>query len=259
MKYTHANWVIGVLLLISTQAYSQSMEKIIEVRTYNLKPGKREAFHQLVVEQALPMLKRWKIDVVTYGKSIHDENTYFLARGYTSVEHMNQSEDAFYGSEEWRKGPREAVLALIENYTTLVMPAGFLDPKEDTLTRADDLKKLSALNAQFIKNFITEDTASHAKILHKDFVCIENAGVIAGREDYLNDWAHAYRDSNYISFTYSDEVIRIFGNTALVRSKTTSAKIVNGKEVRGHTIYTDTYVKEDGKWLCVQAHITPVL
>ena len=34
---------------------------------------------------------------------------------------MQKSEDAFYGSDEWRKGPREAVLALIENYTTLVI------------------------------------------------------------------------------------------------------------------------------------------
>jgi len=29
-------------------------------------------------------------------------------------------EDAYYASEDWRQGPREAMLALIENYTDIV-------------------------------------------------------------------------------------------------------------------------------------------
>jgi hypothetical protein len=59
--------------------------------------------------------------VVGYGPSLHDKNTYTLIREYQSIEHMQKSEDAFYGSDEWKKGPREAVLALIEDYTTLVI------------------------------------------------------------------------------------------------------------------------------------------
>jgi hypothetical protein len=31
------------------------------------------------------------------------------------------SEDAFYGSREWREGPRTAVLDCIESYTTVVV------------------------------------------------------------------------------------------------------------------------------------------
>jgi len=34
--------------------------------------------------------------------------------------------------------------------------------------------------------------------------------------------------------------------------------MVEGKEVKGNSVYTDTYVKEDGVWRCVQAQITPV-
>jgi len=30
-------------------------------------------------------------------------------------------EDAYYASDDWRKGPREAMLALIENYTDIVL------------------------------------------------------------------------------------------------------------------------------------------
>ena len=39
-----------------------------------------------------------------------------------SLADREQSEDGFYGSEEWRKGPREAILADIESYTTIVIP-----------------------------------------------------------------------------------------------------------------------------------------
>ena len=38
-----------------------------------------------------------------------------------SPEERQRSEDAFYGSDEWKNGPREAILAAIENYTTVVI------------------------------------------------------------------------------------------------------------------------------------------
>ena len=123
---------------------------------------------------------------------------------------------------------------------------------------SDDKARLSALNAKFIKNFLTQDTSSHDKIIHRDFLCIESSGAIVPREVYMKNWATDYDKSGYLSFSYSDEVIRIFGDMALVRSKTTYTKLVNGKTVEGKTIYTDTYVKEEGNWLCVQAQITPV-
>ena len=96
------------------------MNHFIEVRTLNLKPGSREEFHRLYVEKALPLLKRWDFDVVAYGPSLHDENTYFVIRRYDSLAQREQMEDAYYASDDWRKGPREEMLALIENYTDIV-------------------------------------------------------------------------------------------------------------------------------------------
>jgi len=67
------------------------------------------------------MLKRWNVDVVTYGPSLHDEDSYYLIRRYDSIDQREESENAFYGSDEWRQGPREAILSLIENYTEIVL------------------------------------------------------------------------------------------------------------------------------------------
>jgi hypothetical protein len=96
-------------------------KRAVEIRSYNLKPGTRAEFHRLVEEQAIPMLRRWKVDVVAYGPSPHDDTSYYLLRAYASLADRQQSQDKFYGSDEWRKGPREAILAPIESYTSVVI------------------------------------------------------------------------------------------------------------------------------------------
>jgi NIPSNAP len=97
------------------------MNHFIEIRSYNLKPGMRDEFHRLFLEEAMPLLKRWSVDVVAYGPSLHDDNTYYLMRRYDGLAHREESENAFYGSNEWRQGPREAIIALIESYTEIVL------------------------------------------------------------------------------------------------------------------------------------------
>jgi len=97
------------------------MSRFVEIRSYNLKPGSRDELHRLMTEQALPMLERWRVDVVAYGPSLHDADSYFLIRAYDSLEDRQQSQDRFYGSDEWRQGPREPILALIESFTSVVL------------------------------------------------------------------------------------------------------------------------------------------
>ena len=97
------------------------MNHLIEIRSYNLKPGTRDEFHRLFLEKAFPLLQRWDVDVVVYGASLHDENSYYLMRCFESLAQREESENAFYGSDEWRQGPRESIVSLIENYTEVVL------------------------------------------------------------------------------------------------------------------------------------------
>jgi hypothetical protein len=110
------------LILFASALWGQQADRVLEIRTYTLKPGTRDHFHQLVVRDSLPMLERWKIDVVAYGHSLHDKDSYFLMRSFPSVAERDRVEDRFYGSNEWKKGPREAILADIKEYTTVVLP-----------------------------------------------------------------------------------------------------------------------------------------
>ena len=121
----------------------------------------------------------------------------------------------------------------------------------------DDIGQLSALNAQFIQNFLHNDTVAHNKIIYKDFVCIVSNGAVINRDDYMKEWSHGYNPSLYKSFVMQNELIRVFGNTALVRAETPYTYIDNSKEISGTTVYTDTYIKLEGRWWCIQAQLTP--
>lgn len=110
------------------------MNRFVEIRAYNLHPGTRSRFHRLVVEQSLPMLHSWEVDVVAFGPSPHDDDSYFLIRAYASLEDRQRSQDAFYASEEWRRGPRQAIVDCIVSDTSVVIE---MDPDTiDGLRRA---------------------------------------------------------------------------------------------------------------------------
>jgi NIPSNAP protein len=97
------------------------MARVVEIRGYDIKPGRRDEFHRLVTARSVPMLRRWNVDLVAYGPSLDDENAYYLIRAYESVEDLHKSQDAFYGSDEWQNGPREAILDCIVSHTSAVM------------------------------------------------------------------------------------------------------------------------------------------
>ncbi len=94
---------------------------MIEILILKLKEGTREDFHHVYVTQSLPLLRKWEINVIAHGKSLHDENTYFVIRLFESLENRQTLEDSFYGSEVWKNGPREAIISKIESSATLVV------------------------------------------------------------------------------------------------------------------------------------------
>jgi len=96
---------------------------IIEILSLKLKPGSRHIFDQLYKELSVPMLRRWNVDLLAFGPSQDAEDSYLVVRRYKDAADRQQSQDAFYNSEEWKQGPREQIMALIENYTAVVIPS----------------------------------------------------------------------------------------------------------------------------------------
>ncbi len=97
------------------------MKKLVEIRTYLLKPGTQVDFHTAMVEQALPMVSASGMDVVAFGVSYHEQDTYFLARAYADQASMVAQQNAFYNSDAWRQGPRALLVDRIDSYLNTLL------------------------------------------------------------------------------------------------------------------------------------------
>lgn len=99
---------------------------ITEIRVYKLKTGRGTEFLKVFTEQSLPMLKRWNVKLVAYGPSLIDKDSFHLIRNYESIQQRNESQDAFYTSDEWIKGPEKKIMDCIETYNTSVVESELL-------------------------------------------------------------------------------------------------------------------------------------
>lgn len=123
---------------------------------------------------------------------------------------------------------------------------------------SDHLPTLRALNKRFIHNFVTNDVASHDAILHPGFRAIQPNGSLVARDAYLRYWAGGFDPKVITYWDMRAETIVMAGTTALVGAVNRWVRVRDGAETIGMTRYTDTYVLEGGRWLCVLAQLTPV-
>jgi NIPSNAP protein len=102
---------------------------ILEIRTYRLHPGTRAEFVRTMADEAVPLLRKYGVEVLAYGASLVDEDEHeeaFLIRRFPSLAARDEQEGAFYGSDDWKSGPREAIVSRIQNVHTVVLPSEVL-------------------------------------------------------------------------------------------------------------------------------------
>jgi hypothetical protein len=255
--------VLAATQLLSAQS-SVADASVVELRSYNLKAGTRDRFHERLVKEALPMLQRWRVEVVAYGPSLHDRDSYYLMRAFPSIEERQRQEEAFYGSEEWEKGLRDAVLADIESYSTVVVRLdaetlrrlrGSLAPHRNeraktTGSDASDLNALLALNEDYIRFAQTSDVKRLNEILADDFHCSLSDGSFVDKPTFLQLMASPATVSNLKAH---DVELRLLGDVAIIHARTTFT-MQNAKPGSGR--YTDVWARRNGRWVAVSAHGT---
>ncbi len=107
--------------------------KIVEILQYTLSKGTGAEFHNIMAEISAPLHHQHGIDIVSYGNSLHDQDSYYLIRTFDSEESMSSVLDAFYSSNDWRMGPRQDIVNRIENSlkTIISLPQKGIDGLRD--------------------------------------------------------------------------------------------------------------------------------
>ncbi|MBT2748764.1 MULTISPECIES: NIPSNAP family protein [unclassified Lysobacter] len=94
---------------------------LIEIRTYLLKEDAAATFDKVMVEDAIPMIRAYGMDVVAYGQSDHERETRYLIRAYKGRAHLDEQQAEFYASQAWRNGPRPALISCIDTYLNTLL------------------------------------------------------------------------------------------------------------------------------------------
>jgi ketosteroid isomerase-like protein len=227
---------------------------VMDLRTYALVPGGRQAFDRILCEEALPMLRREGIHVVGYGPSLADTDHYFLARAFASRAEREEQLTAFYGSDEWRQNYEDTVMQLIESYHTVVIPLGpgIAEALDVDASQAEmaAVAALHRLNDEYMHAFVESDTVWYCEHLSDDFVCTLDDGRHIDKTQFLLRTAEA----GVTDVRYDEIDVRLLGDVALVQGATHGVR--NG-EPRS-TRYTVVWRFRDGRWQAVAVQLTSV-
>lgn len=117
----------------------------------------------------------------------------------------------------------------------------------------DDLDVLRALNENYVQAFRAADAAWYDAHLSADYVVVYGDGSIHDRAAALADFAQPYFAEHIKSFPVDAVSIRRYGDVALIHAEN-DYELKDGRT--GVNRYTDIWLKRDGRWRCIAAHIT---
>jgi ketosteroid isomerase-like protein len=227
----------------------------MDLRTYALVPGRRQAFDRILCEEALPMLRREGIHVVGYGPSLADTDHYFLARAFASRDQREEQLTAFYGSDEWRQNYEDTVMQLIESYHTVVIPLGpgIAEALDVDASQAEmaAVAALHRLNDEYMRAFVESDTVWYCEHLTDDFVCTLPDGRHIDKTQFL---LHTAAGPRVTGVRYDETDVRLLGDVALVQGATHCLRDGEPRSTRYTVVWRFRY----GRWQAAAAQLTPV-
>jgi hypothetical protein len=93
---------------------------ILEVRSYRIKPGRRDEFIKLFETRAVPALREYGMKVVGPLLDVENPNKFVFLRSFPSLEERDRMRDAFYGGELWKNELEGLAMPLLDSYDVIL-------------------------------------------------------------------------------------------------------------------------------------------
>ena len=110
-------------------------------------------------------------------------------------------------------------------------------------------KTLEKLNHDYVRSVDEKDTGWFEQNLAPDFMNTNPDGSLVDRAAFLKQIA---RGAGVMGLRAHDVLIRVNADLAIVHARTTYVR-ADGKPGSGR--YTDIWSRQNGRWLCVAAHV----
>ena len=108
-------------------------------------------------------------------------------------------------------------------------------------------KTLQATEQAWLNAEKNHDAATFEKIVADDWIAISPEG----KSQTKAERAAEIKASHIDSATLANMKVRVFGDTAVVTGTDDETTVEDGKKSTDHYVWTDVFVKRNGKWLAV--------
>jgi len=96
---------------------------IVEVRSYRIKPGKRDEFIKMFETRAVPAQREYGIKIVGPLLDVENPNKFVFLRSFPSLEDRDRMKEAFYGGEVWKSELEAIAMPLLDSYDVILCEA----------------------------------------------------------------------------------------------------------------------------------------
>ena len=94
---------------------------IVEMRTYKLKPGKRQEFLEIFRTRSMPAHAEIGMKILGPFLSIEDPDTFFFMRGFPDLASRDPMKEQFYEGELWKRELETVLMPMIEKYEVVLV------------------------------------------------------------------------------------------------------------------------------------------
>jgi len=117
-----------------------------------------------------------------------------------------------------------------------------------------DRGKLMALENAWNQAQMTKDVPAVEQLLAPMFIYTDYDGIVQDKKKFLDDLKDpAYRATSMIN---EDQQVFPYHNAAVVVGTYHTKGTYKGKAFEHHGRFTDTWMYQDGRWVCVASHIS---
>ena len=97
------------------------MPRVVEMRTYKLKPGNRVEFLKIFVEKSLPAHDKIGMKIIGPFLSIEDADTFFFMRFFPTLAARDGMKSEFYDGPLWKNELEAVLMPMIERYDVVLV------------------------------------------------------------------------------------------------------------------------------------------
>jgi ketosteroid isomerase-like protein len=147
----------------------------------------------------------------------------------------------------WLAMPRQFIAHIC--FLSLLLSAAV--PIQAQQSKADSdaaiSQTLQAIERNWLNAEKNHDAAAFERLVADDWIAITPDG----KSQTKTERAAEIKTANTTSATLGDMKVRVFGDTAVVTGTDDETTVQDGKKSSDHYVWTDVFVKRNGKWVAV--------